>query len=438
MSPSPTTRPRLRVLIALLLFGVAGAGLFAWFHARAPEPPVLDLQGADPEVAAAIEKARAAVHAAPRSGPAWGKLAMVLFANGFVAESKVCFAQAKRYDPGEPRWPYYLGEILSYGAPEAAIVELKRAVDLDTREPAPRLRLAGLLLGQGQLDEAETHYRALLQREPANTWAHLGMGQVAVARGQHAESVAALEHAASRPETEKTARQVLGQVRHRLGNEAAAAEQARRASQLPDPGGWPEPWLDELWQHEIGQKQRLRRADDLVRQGQASAAMGLLRQITYRDPGCGEAWLKLGMALVKTDKPTETESALANAVRLLPDSADAHLHLGLVLFRKNEFAAAAASFRKAVALRPGYALAHYDLGHALERLGDQTAAAGAFRQALRCRPDFADAHRDLGALLIATGQPAQARQHLQQACELNPADPTASSLLEKAKHQGTP
>src|ERR1700737_3807065 len=67
-------------LAALILAAAVGAYLR---RVPAPEPPVVDLQGAEPTVAAAIEEARAAVKRARASSDSWGRLGMVLLAHQF-------------------------------------------------------------------------------------------------------------------------------------------------------------------------------------------------------------------------------------------------------------------------------------------------------------------------------------------------------------------
>src|SRR5262249_57147490 len=112
-----------------------------------PEP---DLAGVDPAVTTAIESAQAAVRRRPRSADAWGRLGMVLAAHGVYPESITCFAEAQRLDPGELRWPYFQGVMLTLSNRDAALIALRRAVELcESRVMAPRLRLGVGPFGPG-------------------------------------------------------------------------------------------------------------------------------------------------------------------------------------------------------------------------------------------------------------------------------------------------
>src|SRR5262245_23756992 len=104
---------------AILITGVA-----AWLVLRpaGPAPPAVDLVGADPAIAAAVEVAQADVRAKPRSAAAWGRLGQVLRAHNFGDAANVCFARAEQLDPTEPRWPYLQGATLALTDRDAAIV----------------------------------------------------------------------------------------------------------------------------------------------------------------------------------------------------------------------------------------------------------------------------------------------------------------------------
>src|SRR5438552_6044569 len=112
------------LFVALLAAG--GAAAVWWWPRPAslalPEP---DLAGTDRAVTAAIESAQAAVRRAPQSGDAWGRLGMVLAAHGFYPESITCFAEAQRLDPGELRWPYFQGVMLTLSERDAALIPLR-------------------------------------------------------------------------------------------------------------------------------------------------------------------------------------------------------------------------------------------------------------------------------------------------------------------------
>src|SRR5258708_39253471 len=82
------------------------SGLYFWYRSTTPAVPTFKLEGSDPAAGKAIEEARNVVRQSPRSGRAWGRLAMLLSIHYFLSEADNCFAQAERFDSREPRWPY--------------------------------------------------------------------------------------------------------------------------------------------------------------------------------------------------------------------------------------------------------------------------------------------------------------------------------------------
>src|SRR6266851_9215685 len=101
-APAPRLKRREAWLVfAFLLFvaACAGSGVLYWRKTTPPDPPTVATDGLDPAVTEAIDEARAEVLKSPRSGPAWGKLAMVYFAHGYAAEARTCLHWAGRREP---------------------------------------------------------------------------------------------------------------------------------------------------------------------------------------------------------------------------------------------------------------------------------------------------------------------------------------------------
>src|SRR5437764_828110 len=86
--------------------GLALAGWVGWRWYATPAPPRIPLDGVQTEIAQAVGAALEEVRRRPRSGAAWGRLGMVLHANGFDEHVADCYRNAERFDPNNPRWPY--------------------------------------------------------------------------------------------------------------------------------------------------------------------------------------------------------------------------------------------------------------------------------------------------------------------------------------------
>src|SRR5262249_45089069 len=154
--------------------------------------------------------------------------------------------------------------------------------------------------------------------------------RVAQARGRFADSVDPLRAASADPRTEKTARLLLAEARQRLGDGAAAAEEARRAHAPPEPRAWPHPRVGGVLQFQGGRKAALKRAQYLLNQGRLPEAIDLLRQTAHDYPDSESTWLLLGNALAGAGDVAGAERTLRTAVERAPDSAEAQIELGVV------------------------------------------------------------------------------------------------------------
>lgn len=431
-APVKGRRHQLPIVAAgLLAAGVAILALWLWARPTVQEPPAVDLTGAEPAVVRAIDAARADVRQAPRSAAAWGKYGMLLAGCRFRAEAMFCFLQAEQLDPREPRWPYLYATYALLDLPEdMALPKLRRAAELCGGEPdAPALRLAEVLLSQGQGDEAGQVYRQLLARRPEHPKALLGLARVAYERGDLQDGLASLQRCVSDPATHKAANRLLAELRQRLGDRAGAEQAQRLAAAAPDDRPWPDPFLDEIQLYRVGKEGSLARTNHLQGAGRTQEAQAMYQRARQEYPEL--RLLEDGQALLGRKQYAAAEKALREAARLAPESFEAHFYLGLSLQRQKNYAEAVTSFRRVTELDPTYAPAHYCLGECLRAQGDTEAALDALRQAVRYQPDFAEAHRTLGELLAKKGQKKEAVIHLRHALEQNPEDKAARQILDQ-------
>jgi len=391
------------------------------------------MSGIDPAIVAAVEEARSRVRESPRSAEAWGKLGMVLVVHDFRAQANFCLAQAEQLDPNDLRWPYYqaLGALIVADA-EGGLPKLERAVALCGDDfDAPRVRLAELLLSQNQLDEAEKHFRRLLEHNAHHPRAQLGLARIFAQRGEPGASLVPLSFAQKDSRTRKTACQLLAQIHQQLGNPAAAEEARQQAASLLDDPSWPDPLNDQATDLCTGKKVWIKRARRFADLGRDADALALLQRTVNEYPEADDAWLQLGKLLLRQKKPAAAEQALLRATELAPGSHESVFYLGAALVVQGNLPAATTCFRRATELKSDFAPAYYNLGNALADVGNSAGAIGAYRMAVRYEPQMVDAHLSLATLLAGSGQLPEAIVHAHHAQKLRPADPRAAKLMER-------
>jgi tetratricopeptide (TPR) repeat protein len=435
-----------RFLLASLLLILLGAAavVILPFVVPSPIPPEAMSDNLEPAVVAAVRSARDHVLREPRSAKAWGELGEVFLANELEAESRPCFAEAERLDPGDPRWPYFqAGPLLNQGEREAALPQLLRAVercsDKDDGAAAVRLLLAEALMTLGRFDEAGAPIRHILDRWPQDDRANFDAGRLATLRQDWETARVHLLRCLGSPFTRQSASAQLAAVYERLGDSAEADQFRARADRLPKDLPWEDPFVNEYLLLSAKKRNRLRRAESLQAAGHYPEAVAVVRPMTSEYPDDYLPSLLLGQCLAQMRDYPGGELALRQALRLAPDKVQTHYYLALLLFEEGEevskqgdekrqraealFREAEASARQALALKPDYGFAHMALGLSLKHLGRRSEALTALRQAVRCNPEFADLHLRLAELLAEEGQNDEARSDFEQALRLAPEAP---------------
>ena len=295
-SPAGTPRAKRNRRIYGYFFALlvcAGIGWFLysrWLQGK-PELPNLPAHP-DRIVAAQIQDAAETVRRSPRAGLAWGKLGMIFHAYLFEDEARVCFVNAQRFDPAEPRWPYFEGVILLASDPDAALRHLARAVELCPSTPdTPRLQYARAAAEQGQGVAAEVQFQQLVRLNPAHAPALLGLARVEDARQQLDKAAEYLGRCVESPFTKRDALLLMAKVEGKRGNALAAEKAAIAARALPPDQSWPEPYTDEIIRLQIGLNQLVAQAERLLKGGRDNEAEGVIGRMVKQYANAPEPWL---------------------------------------------------------------------------------------------------------------------------------------------------
>lgn len=457
-------RPFLGLGILLLL--AAGVLTLLWFTRRSSSvesvPPPVPENHAEPEVTAFVEKRRQAVLKEPHSARAWGTLGQAFLANDMEPESLVCFAEAERLDPSNPRWPYFQGGVrLNRGEHEAALPFLQRAVEratvADPENLVPRLFLGEALLALGRVEEAEKEIHQAQARQPQEPRVHLDLALSAVARQDWNSARDHLLPCLNSPFSRQKANIQLAGVYQRLGEPSEAEKYRRQAQRLPPDSEWKDPYVMEELRWAVRKKSRYHLAETLEAAGRLREAADVLRPLVEQYPRDYLPRLALGKMLGALGENRDAERLLREALQQAPEKVQAHYYLSLVLYNEAErmkrsgdhsekaglfYREAAAAARQALAVKPDYGFAYMPLGLSLKRLGQRSAALEALRNAVHCNPEYAELHLYLGEMLVEEGQASAARQQLNEALQMASPDaswrPNAQALLAVLESQNAP
>ena len=432
----PPVRRRWLVRALLGVVVAVAAGWIVW-QQLAPVPPLPDCAGCDPEVSEAVVAARRNVQLWPWSADRWGRLGMILLAHDFYHEALICFERAQEYDAAEMRWPYYRGLIYLFENPEASLPCFQRAAAL-SEAFAPRQRLAEELLREERLDDAEKALRRNSSVPEVAPYAIMGLGQVALKRGDLNGAITLLTQAAASPLVRKHAYNSLAMASQLAGDSAAAAQFQQKAADLPDDPGWVDPYQNETLYLRVGPFGMSSRAIALQTEGKMWQAIALMEELVRKYPDYTRVYLELGKSYMTVHDLAASERHLKEGIRRQPDFVQAHMVLGGVLQMQDRLDEALVHLREAVRLKPDSFAAYMGIGNCLVKKGDSKGAMAAFTAALRYQPDVWQGHLELGRLLAQDGRDAEALAHLQQAVRLAPANERAKKALQEVEARAKP
>ncbi len=195
------------------------------------------------------------------------------------------------------------GELARKGDYAAALIEWRKAVDLDPTDGKARYHLAFALDNQGQRDEAIAEYQKAVEFDPNNAAAYSSLAVALTRAGKLAEGIDAYKKS-----LEINPKNPIAE-----GNLAAA----------------------------------------LIETGRTDEATGHIDKALTLDPEFADAHNLLGIVLARAGRLEEGVAHLEKAVALNPDSLEYQFNLGRVLAARHSFADAIPHFEKAAELSGG-------------------------------------------------------------------------------------
>ncbi len=188
--------------------------------------------------------------------------------------------------------------------------------------------------------------------------------------GQLAQADSLYRHVLQAAPTHAEAWHFLGLIALQTGHYAAALDHIRRGIALNP--------LNANAHYNLGNVHS--------EQGQYTEAAECFRRTLRLNPNHADAHNNLGLILAHDGQMTEAGNCFQKAISLNANHADAHNNLGNVFKEKGRQIEATDCFWRALAVNPNHADAHTNLGLNLAQQGRFAAAADCYRQALRVNP----------------------------------------------------
>ena len=119
-------------------------------------------------------------------------------------------------------------------------------------------------------------------------------------------------------------------------------------------------------------------------------------------------------------KLEESVVAYKRSIVLNPSYSEAYYNLGTLLQKQGKLEESVVVYHKAIVINPNYAEVYNNLGHMLHKQRDLDGAFQLYQKAVSLKPDFLVAYRNLGDVLSQQGKIEQAIQSYEKAIEIQP------------------
>lgn len=278
----------------------------------------------------------------------------------------------------------------------------------------------------GQFNEAEEIYRAILDAQPQNPDANHNMGVLAMQIGDPETALGFLQTALkSRPGNgEYWLSLAACQLRlHAWDDAEALLNEAERK-------GLKHPALASLRQRiadgragkpgSVTAQQALQRGIQFHQSGRFGEAIGWYQKTLDIQPDNTDAMNNLGGVLQAQGKLGEAVAYYEKAIAINPDSAEAHYNLGNALKEQGMLDNAVTSYQKTISIKPDFAEAYHNLGFALQELGRREEAIASYQKAIAAKPGLAEAYNNIGLLYEKMNDLTRAEKYIAEARSISP------------------
>ncbi|MDR3387024.1 MAG: tetratricopeptide repeat protein [Rudaea sp.] len=159
---------------------------------------------------------------------------------------------------------------------------------------------------------------------------------------------------------------------------------------------------------------------ELISHGDLATARTRAGSLLQRYPGQAELWRLSAICALQQGEFDAAESALAQALKLAPNSIESLCNMASVHTARGRLDEAERALRHALALAPHHAAALNNLGSLLDARGDYHGAADCFAKAIANKPDYARAWLNQATALLAIRQLDRAESSARRAIALAP------------------
>jgi tetratricopeptide (TPR) repeat protein len=341
---------------------------------------------------------------------AYGSLGELYHAYGLDPAASDCYLNAESLDPGEFKWPYYLGVLYrNQGDIKRAAVYFETALKVRSSDEITLLRLAEAKLDLNRRQEAKSLYERVLALDKSSVPAMVGLGKAALAERNFAAAVEYFNQVLAIDPEASYVQYPLAMAYRGLGNFKQA--QAHLPKQGPGAPKVPDLLLEELERLKTGKADIWSKGYRAVSEGRFTEGAEAFRKVVSMTPQDPVARTYLGTALARAGDSNGAIQQFSEALRIAPQNAQAHYCLGVVLLDLGRDENAIRHLQAAIESDPQYTEAHFQLANLLMRSGQYEAAAQEYARVAAADPSngFAGLMRAMALVRVKNYRDARAQ-----------------------------
>jgi tetratricopeptide (TPR) repeat protein len=321
--------------------------------------------------------------------------------------------------PSDVQAHYFLGYALwKQSHQEAAAVEFRKVLELDTKHVLAQYFLARIAQAKGEWIRSARLYESIVGSGQIVYDTYLQLSQVYLRQGQTAKALQVLQKAVLESPLDGSLQYRLGQVYKQMGQ----LENARRSLETAER-------LKQADQKSIQKTLDLSMAIQNKQQDQVMRIREELLKESSQDP---DILMQVGVLLGSGGYYEPSLEPLRIVAKMLDSSFEAHFNLGLSLLQLGQTQQAEAALKRAVEIRPESFEANSTLAVLFVNQNQTDEAIKRLRVARLARPENVKVMAMLGQQYLQGRYLQEAIETLSEAVRLKPEDPMLRSLLTSA------
>ena len=256
---------------------------------------------------------------------------------------------------------------IAEGDPSRAISAYYKAQKLNPENLNLGWKIARIQQSRGMIDEAIQRYEDLLELDPEMHQMRLVLAELQADKGLWSRASLNVQILKDALAGDVRIYKLQARIAQQNRDMITALTLWRVAAQI-DPS-------DPTIQHAMG--------TIYLDRGDLQLAVAALEKATVADPGYGEAYFELGLALIELNRIDEAERAYRRYIDSHQRDEKAYYRLGNALFSKGYISRAIIQYERAISIKPDYTEAHFNLGMANVKVRHFVRARQAFEQTLK-------------------------------------------------------